>query len=295
MEGAAAPAGARSSVDELETGDHACVTFTDPDERLDVVAAFVGTGLRVGHKVLCLTETISPERLGKEFAARSIAVAEALASGQLTILSSEESWLAEGAPTAAKMIGILTGQLRSATGEGYPGLRVSADMVWATRPFASVEQLLVFEAEMADLVEDGRLTVICQYDRDSFDPVTLAQAVDLHLRAVAAAVYHDDPLLRVCRQYSPPGVRLAGEIDMEHTDALAQALTEALRLDHDLQVNLAALRFIDVASASTIVRAALSLPPERWMTVLCQPVVSPVLALAGASEVAQLRVVPAHG
>lgn len=294
MEGGSAPTGTHGSVDELANGDHACVTFTDPEERLDVVAAFVGSGLQVGHKVLCLTETISPDRLGAEFAQRALPVAEALASGQLTILSSEQSWLADGPPTAARMIEELAGQLHSAAGEGYPGLRVSADMVWATRPFASVEQLLVFEAGMADLMDDGRLTVICQYDRDSFDAVTLAQAVELHPRNVAATVYHDDPLLRVCRQYSPPGIRLAGEIDMEHSEALAQALTEALRLDFDVQVNLAALGFLDAASASIILRAALSLPEGRVMTVVCQPVVAKILTLAGADEVAKLRIAAAH-
>jgi anti-anti-sigma factor len=295
MEGGAAPAGAHGTIDELQNGDHACVTFTDPQERLDVVASFVNGGLQVGHKVLCLTETISPEQLGQEFSVRGIEVSRAQADGQLIILSSHESWLSEGAPTASGMIEALANHLDSAAGEGYPGLRVSADMVWATRPFASVEQLLVFEAEMANLMDDGRLTVICQYDRDSFDAVTLAQAVDLHPRTVAAAVYHDDPMLRVCRQHLPPGVRLAGEIDMDNTEALAQALTEALRLDRDLQLNLTALRFMDAASASTIVRAALSLHDGRAMTVLCQPLVARMLTLAGAGDVAQLILVVSDG
>jgi hypothetical protein len=29
------------AVDALGPGDHACLTFSDPDERLDIVAAFV--------------------------------------------------------------------------------------------------------------------------------------------------------------------------------------------------------------------------------------------------------------
>jgi anti-anti-sigma factor len=295
MEGGLSPTGHRDTVDELRTGDHACVTFSDPDERLDVVAAFVGTGLRGGQKVLCLTDSISPDQLRRELTARSVDVAASIASGQLTILSSDQTWLAEGEPTADRMIDSLERQVRRAAGEGYRGLRVSTDMVWATRPLASVEQLLVFEAQMADLLEDGQLTVICQYDRDSFDPVTLAQVVDLHPRSVAAAVYHDDPILRVCRQHSPPGVRLAGEIDMEHTESLGQALTEALRLDQNVHVNLAALRFIDAASASTIVRAAISLPEGRTMTVVCRPIVATVLRLTGAGDARQLSIVPADG
>jgi hypothetical protein len=149
------------------------------------------------------------------------------------------------------MIAMLTTQRERATGEGYPGLRVSADMVWATRPLAAIDQLLVFESDVSGLLADGRLIVICQYDRDSFDPVTLASAAEAHPRTVAATAYPDDALLRGCRQSRPPGVRLAGEIDASHTDALTQALIQAL-----IQVNLAEQRFIDAASTSRRVRTA---------------------------------------
>ena len=48
-----------TSVEALAAGDHACLTFSDPDERLDLVAAFVRDGLRASTKVLCLTESLS--------------------------------------------------------------------------------------------------------------------------------------------------------------------------------------------------------------------------------------------
>jgi hypothetical protein len=35
--------------------------FTDGDERLDLVAAFVRDGLRAGHKVVCWTDAIDPD------------------------------------------------------------------------------------------------------------------------------------------------------------------------------------------------------------------------------------------
>src|SRR5258706_5124788 len=128
------------------------------------------------------------------------------------------------------MIDMLSAQLGTATRKGYPGLRVSADMVWATEALAAIEQLLVFESDVTSLVADGRLTVICQYDRDRFDPVTLTAAAEAHHHTVAAKVYHDDALLRGYRQYSPPGLRLAGEIDMNNGDSLTQAMGKALRL-----------------------------------------------------------------
>ena len=284
-----------TSVEALAPGDHACLTFSDPDERLDIVAAFVQDGLGRGHKVMAFTESIAPERLSLELTDRGIPVEEKLADGQLAVFTSDESWLAGGEPTAEGMIDLLARHVDRASREGYAGLRVTADMCWATRPVARAEQLPIFEAEVGELFADGRLTAICQYDRQSFDAVTLAFATSSHSCVVAAVVYHEDPVLRICRQHTPPGIRLAGEIDYVHADKLALALSEAARLDHDFQVNLAKLRFMDAAAATTIVRGALNLPLGRVMHVVCGGAVYRMLQLVGASEVPALRVTRTHG
>ena len=44
-------------------------------------------------------------------------------------------------------------------------------------------------------------------------------------------------LLRICRQYAPPGVRIAGEIDHKAEEPLTLALSEAVRVDGDITVN----------------------------------------------------------
>src|SRR5438046_2724347 len=199
------------SVEELGPGDHACLTFTDPDERLDIVAAFVRAGLDRGHKALCFTDSIPADRLPGELEARSVGAADAIRRGQLAVRGSERIWLAEGQPSARRMVDLLAGQLDLAAREGYPVLRMTADMCWATRPVASIDQLLAFESEVSSLFADGRLAAICQYGRDSFDPVTLAFAAAAHTQAVAATVYHEDPIVRICRQYGPPGMRVDGE------------------------------------------------------------------------------------
>jgi hypothetical protein len=278
------------TVDALRVGDHACLTFTDPDERLDLVAAFVAEGLDHGDKVVCFTDSVPRERLPGELAVREVATADALRRGQLVILGSDQSWLKAGSVAAAAMVDMLATEVQQATGQGYPGLRVTADMCWATRPVAAVDQLVAFEQTVAELFADGRLTAICQYEPDSFDPVTLAFAAQVHPKTVAAAVYHDTPLLRICRQHRPPGIRLAGEIDYNQLEPLQQALAEALRLDTDIHVNLTKLRFIDVTTATAIAKAALSLPADRRMIVTCDPSIGSVFALLGAGEVAQLRV-----
>lgn len=283
------------SVDALRPGDHACLTFSDAEERLDIVAAFVGDGLARRHRVMCFTDALPPDGLRTELSARGVFEDVDQRDGQLTVHGIEETWLTGDALVAGRMIDMLAGQLDEASREGYSGLRLTADMCWAVRPVAPVDQLTVFESEVGRLFEDGRLTAICQYDRQSFDAVTLAFAAGAHPRAVAATVYHEDPLLRVCRQHRPPGIRLAGEIDFTRADVLTQALSETLRLDRHIWVNLAQLRFMDASAAARIVHAAVSLPADRTMTVLCAGTVRKVLRLAGADEVPGLKLLMPHG
>jgi anti-anti-sigma factor len=282
-------------VDELGPGQHACLTFSDPDERLDLVAAFVRAGLDQGHKVLCFTDSVPPERLPRELEVRSVGATAAMRRGQLAVRGSDGHWLAGGRPSAGRVVDLLARQVDEAAAEGYPVLRMTADMCWASRRVAAIDQLLAFESEVGGLFADGRLAAVCQYDRGSFDAVTLAFAAAAHTGAVAATVYHEDPIVRICRQHSPPGVRVSGELDFTRAEPLTQAITEALRLDQDIVVNLAQLRYIDAACVSIILRAAGSLPPGRRLTVTCQSLVHEMFSLVNTSDAAALRVLRVHG
>ena len=110
---------------------------------------------------------------------------------------------------------------------------------------------------------------------------TLAYAARVHPRTVAATVYHEDAVLRICRQHVPPGVRVAGELDYARADALSDALAGAVRLDHDVHLNLNHLRFIDAGAAAVILQTAAHLPPTRRMIVVCPEPIERTLTVAG--------------
>ncbi len=281
-------------VDRLAPGDHACLTFTDPEERLDILAAFVADGIDQGDKIICYTESVGVDELGDELLSRDVPVSEPLRRGRLSVVRSEHSWAAAGSPDATRMIEHLAGEVERAAREGHPRLRITVDTCWATRPQAGAEQLLAYESQVGRLFEDGRLTAVCQYDRQAFDPVTLAFAARVHPRTVAARVYHEDPVLRICRQHVPPGVRVAGELDFTRADALGRALAEAVRLDRDIHLNLNSLRFIDAGAASVILRAADGLPDGRRMFVVCQEPIDRTLTAAGAADVPNLKLLIRH-
>src|SRR6201985_551455 len=128
-------------------------------------------------------------------------------------------------------------------------------MGWALRPVTGIEQLPQFEEGIAAALAGTTASVLCQYDRGRFDPGTLAAVAAFHTRSVATATYHADAVLRICRQYAPPGIRIAGEIDYKAEEPLALAPAEAVRVDGDVTLNMAALAFADAPCTAMIADA----------------------------------------
>ena len=274
-------------VTELTVNDHACLTYGEKAELLDLTAAFVRDGLASGLKVVWLSEE-APQQAVAELTRRGIGTEAAMAAGQMSALPCDGPLLSGHVFAADQAIGWLTGQVAASRQAGFPGLRVAVDMSWALRPVAGVDQLPDFEQGIAAALAGTTGSVLCQYDRERFDPVTLASVAAFHTRSVAAATYHADPVLRICRQYAPPGLRVAGEIDYQAHDPLALALSEAIRLDGDIVINMAGLSFIDAACTRMIVDAARSLagaPAARRVILECRPVLARRFAMFGADQI----------
>ena len=275
--------GASTQITDLAMNDHACLTYGELEELFDLTAAFVRDGLSGGLKVLWLSDGPPGQALA-ELARRGVDVTSATATGQLAAAGCEGRLLSGQAFAADHAMGWLGGQMAACRSEGFPGLRVAVDMGWALRPLTGIEQLPDFEAGIATSLAGGTVSVLCQYDREGFDPVTLASVAAYHTRSVAAATYHADAVLRICRQYAPPGIRLAGEIDYQAAEPLALALAEAIRLDGDLTINMSHLIFIDAPCTRMIVDAARSLARSRQVRLVGPAVVSRRFASYGVGD-----------
>lgn len=281
---------ADAQVTDLAANDHACLTFGEPEELCDLTAAFARDGIAGGLWVVWLSDT--PHEAAAELGRRGITPAAEAVSGQgcVTVIGSQEGLLAGRTFVLDRVVGWLHDQVARSRREGYRGLRIALDMGWALRPVSGIEQLPMFEREIAEMVGEAALSVLCQYDRERFDPVTLASITQFHTHSVAAATYHHDPLLRICRQYAPPGIRLAGQIDHQAKDALTLALTEAVRVDGDITVNMAELTFIDVSTARVIIDAARALAEPRRMILRCHRAIESRFVLLGAADLRNVQV-----
>ena len=284
---------ASAQVTDLSVDDHACLTFGEGEEVLDVTAAFVRDGLDAGLQVMWLSDT-GPGPAVAELSRRGIKVEPAVDAGQMTAAGCEGRLLSGQVFSADRAIGWLTRQLASSKELGFPGLRVAVDMSWALRPVTGIEQLPQFEEGIAAALAGTTASMLCQYDRERFDAVTLASVAAFHTRSVATATYHADPLLRICHQYAPPGIRIAGEIDYQAEEPLTRALAEAVRLDGEITVNMAALAFIDLFCARMIADTAKMLAESRAVTLRCLPEVAAGFARLGLDALPGVRLVTVH-
>jgi hypothetical protein len=288
-------ADAGTQVTELTAADHACLTFGETEELFDLTAAFVRDGLAAGLKVLWVSDAGPVPGLA-ELGRRGIAVQPAIGTGQMTAAGSEGRLVSGQAFRADAAVGWLTGELAASREQGFPGLRVAMDMSWALRPVSGIEELPRFEEGIAAALSGSTGAVLCQYDRDRFDPVTLASVAGFHTRSVAAATYHADALLRICRQYAPPGIRIAGELDYQTAEPLALALAEAVRLGGDITVNMARMTFIDARCTLMIADAARTMASSsRTVTLRCLPEVAAGFARLGPGGIPGITLVTADG
>ncbi|MFY9927407.1 MAG: MEDS domain-containing protein [Streptosporangiaceae bacterium] len=286
--------GAETQITDLTVDDHACLTFGEPEDLFDLTAAFVRDGLASGLKVVWLSDA-GAQQATAELGRRGIGVEAAMTSGQLATAGCDGCLLSGQAFSSSQALAWLAGQMAACRDSGFPGLRVAVDMSWALRPVSGVEQLPEFEEGLAKTLAGTTVSVLCQYDRERFDPVTLASVAASHTRSVATATYHADVILRICRQYAPPGIRLAGQIDFMSAEPLATALAEAIRLEGDITVNMAPLAFIDATCARMILDAARGLAADRSMTLRCRPEIASRFVLLGAVDIPGLSLVSVHG
>jgi anti-anti-sigma regulatory factor len=286
-------ADASAQITELDADDHACLTFGEREELFDLTAAFVRDGLAAGLKVMCLSDT-GPGPVVAELTRRGVAAGPAMDAGRLVADGCDSVLLAGQVFRADTAVGWLEGELASSREQGFAGLRVAVDMSWALRPVTGVEELPRFEEGIAAVLAGSAASVLCQYDRDRFDPVTLASVAGFHTRSVAAATYYADALLRICRQYAPAGIRAAGELDYQAEEPLALALAEAVRIDGDVVINLSGLAFIDARCTLLVADAARAIASSGRAVILeCVPEVTRGFARLGIAGVPGVRLVDA--
>ncbi|SFH09470.1 anti-anti-sigma factor [Actinopolymorpha cephalotaxi] len=232
----------------MQAGDHGCLSFDTDAEQREVLTSYIHTGLDRHEQVMYFAAG-DPTTVLDFLRDSSLEPDSFLASGQFQVMAPEEGFLACTPFDPDIMIGRLRRVAVRAFDAGYQALRLTGEES-ALRGRPGSERLLEYEQKTAEVFAEGPVLGLCQYDRRVFSPAEISAAESGHTTTVVPDPVYQDARLFITRMFSPPGYRMVGELDIAQVAAWLRWISHAAAgTDTDLHLNLAGLRFIDVAGA----------------------------------------------
>jgi hypothetical protein len=152
----------------IALGEHACSLFGSEKERRGRMLAFVRDGLRRGERVCYAIDDAAPGRILRELEQDDLDVERLRGNGQLDVRPASELYAPAGRFEAGETISRLRGLVDRALADGFPGLRLAAEMTWALRGWPGSETLPDYEREANQLFPAVRCAALCQYDLTRF-------------------------------------------------------------------------------------------------------------------------------
>jgi anti-anti-sigma factor len=274
-------------LDRVALGDHVCWIVDDDAIRLEAIAGFVRAGLRAGHKTFYFGD--DPEAVLAGLERHGVGTSAAIDSGLLQAATAEASYVAGGIFDPVATTRLWHGVLAAARAEGHPGIRVVADMTWASRRVPGSEHLQRYESQINTLFTTGYVAAVCAYDRRRFEPLDLRRLSWAHPGAAGpCGAFDPSSSLRMGDIVEPYGLRLEGEVDLSNRDALYAVISHLFDEEPAATVDVSGLTFADTAAARILVDAATG---GRLRLVGCSRPLRRLLDFHGAGSVPGLTVV----
>lgn len=246
----------------LVPGTHLCAFHRDEGQLTRIATTFVAHGLATGDQVLYVSADGQAEPL-LDALSDHVRPAEVMASGQLRISSFEAAYgtrrpddlgtIAEGFRDAADR----------ARKNGFPGLRVAAQMDGLAPLLGSSEEVLRWERMCTGLQRELGVSSVCLYDAGLLDDRYAARVAREH--AGLAPELDASPLASFLAVDEPWGLRISGEIDVSNRDLLYRTLLSRAAVTPQMHLDLGGLTFADVGSLVRVRAVAAGLPDSGWL------------------------------
>ncbi|KAF2337004.1 MEDS domain-containing protein [Flavobacterium daemonense] len=166
--------------ESLEAPMHICGFFDSKEQQYEVIIPYIMEGLEGNDKVINILEGDRHGEHCRCLADNGVSITAKLASGQLEVLASENSYIKDGNFAAEKMYNMLEKTLMSSERAGYESVRACGDMVWALKNLPGTDELLEYEASLNLLTPKYSCSLICMYDINSFSASTLTDILLTH-------------------------------------------------------------------------------------------------------------------
>lgn len=162
---------------------HVCAFFDSNAQKYDIIAPFFRDAIDSGDRVINVVDAARRDTHIKTLKRAHVPVASAIASDQLRLFTSEETYMRDGVETLQGMLDLLREALEEAEREGR-GVRTCGEMNWITRSRMPVEEVLEYEARVNEFVPTFACTLLCVYDLATTPSVLISDILATHPYAI---------------------------------------------------------------------------------------------------------------
>lgn len=161
-------------------GSHIASFYRNLSELRRIAVPFILKGLEQGDRCICVVYEETRDGLQGSLQDQGVDVEAALESGQLSILTAEETYLSPGYFNPEKMLEFYESALRTAIEEGYRVIRATGEMAWALEERPGVGQLVEYEAKLNRMLATYPQVTLCLYNLTRFRGDTVMDVLKVH-------------------------------------------------------------------------------------------------------------------
>ncbi len=213
----------------IRAHDHVCLIYADAAEQMRAMVPFVQLGLERGERCLYVADTTTVDAVGAAMRAGGVDVDAAAARGALTLATERQGYLATGRFDPDSMLALAQGAAYQAVGDGFSGLRIAGEMIWALRGDPGADRIMEYEVKVNERLPSTPALALCQYDRRRFAPEVIRDVIRTHPLVVVDG--------RVCRNfyYVPPGEMLGPDRLSHEVDRLLENIVQREQAEEALR------------------------------------------------------------
>ncbi|MCK5559604.1 MAG: MEDS domain-containing protein, partial [Thermoplasmata archaeon] len=168
------------TVNELESCMHICCFYETEEEHQNLLTTFIKKGVERGEKILSIVDAHTLKRFQEFLLDNATKVKTYIDTGQLNLVTIDETYTRNGLFDAEKIIGLLRNETEFAIAGGYTGLRVIKEMGGALKRMKNFDRLIEYETKLNTFFPNSNCFIICQYNRNSIDSKLLLDVLASH-------------------------------------------------------------------------------------------------------------------
>lgn len=172
---------------------HVCMFTESEDEQYRILNPFFQERIAAGDEVLTIVDDEHRDAHALRMGAGGIPVDESLASGQLRILASEDTYGRDGTFAAERMYALLEEVLAQAGQSRWGPMRIVGEAGWVLRNMQGADELMTYEAKVNLLAPRHQCTLLCVYDINQCSGQVVADALATHSHVVLGGRLHENP------------------------------------------------------------------------------------------------------